>query len=74
MQQEHLHVGNLLARMRIYADDFSAPDWACGSYRTLMRELAALEMDTLRHVHLETHVLMPRFERAAASSGDAVAP
>lgn len=74
MQQEHLHVGNLLARMRIYADDFDAPDWACGSYRTLMRELAVLEMDTLRHVHLETHVLMPRFERAAASSSSAVSP
>lgn len=69
MQQEHLQVGELLARMRAQADDFDVPEWACGSYRTLMRELAALEIDTLRHVHLETHVLMPRFTGAAASAG-----
>lgn len=73
MQQEHLHVGDLLARLRIDADDFVAPDWACQSYRTLMRELATLEMDTLRHVHLETHVLMPRFDEATASDGRAAA-
>lgn len=72
MQREHLHVGDLLARLRIDADDFAAPEWACGSYRTLMRELAALEIDTLRHVHLETHVLMPRFAEATSSGGRAV--
>jgi regulator of cell morphogenesis and NO signaling len=64
MQQEHLHTGDLLRRLRAEADDFAVPDWACGSYRTLMRELAALELDTLRHVHLETHVLMPRYSEA----------
>jgi regulator of cell morphogenesis and NO signaling len=37
------------------------PEWACTSYRTLLSELAALEGDVLRHVHLENHVLMPRF-------------
>jgi regulator of cell morphogenesis and NO signaling len=61
-QQEHLQVSELLARLRTQADDYSSPDWACGSYRTLMRELAALELDTLRHVHLETHVMAPRFK------------
>ncbi|HSO35773.1 MAG TPA: iron-sulfur cluster repair di-iron protein [Labilithrix sp.] len=74
MQQEHLHVGELLRRLRAYAEDFAAPDWACGSYRTLMRELAALEIDTLRHVHLETHVLAARFAVADAASVRAVSP
>jgi regulator of cell morphogenesis and NO signaling len=64
MQQEHLTIGALLANVRALAHDFEAPDWACGSYRTLMKELAALEMDTLCHVHVETHVLMPRFASA----------
>jgi regulator of cell morphogenesis and NO signaling len=64
MDQDHKRVGVMLASVRELADDFTAPDWACGSYRTLMSELAALEMDTLRHVHLETHVLMPRFTAA----------
>ncbi|HQY62334.1 MAG: iron-sulfur cluster repair di-iron protein [Myxococcales bacterium] len=67
-QQDHLQVGDLLARLRAQADDYTSPAWACGSYRTLMRELAALEMDTLRHVHLETHVVAPRFKAARASA------
>ena len=50
-----------LSVMRSIADDYVAPEWACNSYRTLMTELAHLEADTLRHVHVENHVLLPRF-------------
>ena len=58
---EHERVGRSLARIRQLSDSFSVPEWACGSYRSMMSELADLEEDTLRHVHLENHVLMPRF-------------
>jgi len=68
MQREHLEVGAMLACVRALADDFVPPYWACGSYRTLLSELAALEMDTLRHVHIETHLLMPRFATASANA------
>lgn len=61
MHDEHLRVGELLTSLRTSSDDFRAPDWACGSYRTLVRELEALEVDTMRHLHIENHVLMPRF-------------
>lgn len=61
MEQEHEEVGNRLKELRVIAEDYVVPDWACTSYRTLMEELAALEADTLRHVHLENHVLRPRF-------------
>ncbi len=61
MHEEHLVVGELLAKMRDAAENFQLPDWACNSYRTLFAELEALEADVLRHVHLENHVLMPRF-------------
>lgn len=47
--------------MRDAAEDYLIPDWACTSYRTLFAELERLEGDVLRHVHLENHVLMPRF-------------
>lgn len=68
MHDDHLHVGEMLTCMRTLAGDYAPPDWACGSYRALMSELAAIELDTLRHVHLENHVLMPRF----SSGGNAV--
>ena len=66
MREEHLAVGAMLGRMRSLADDFTTPAWGCNSYRALMTELEALEADVLRHVHLENHVLMPRFAGAAA--------
>lgn len=61
MHEDHLRVGEMLTCIRTLADDYSCPDWGCGSYRALMRELVTLELDTLRHVHVENHVLMPRF-------------
>jgi len=67
MHADHLAVGATLARLRDAAEDFAVPEWGCNSYRTMMAELEALEGDILRHVHLENHVLMPRFGRAAAA-------
>lgn len=61
MHEEHLAVSVLLERMSDATDRFTVPDWACTSYRTLFRELQDVETDLLRHVHLENHVLMPRF-------------
>lgn len=66
MQDDHLAVGALLEQMRDATEDYTLPEWACTSYRTLFAELEVIEGDTLRHVHLETHALMPRFEGAVA--------
>ncbi len=65
MAGEHLAVGKLLARTRVLTNRFSTPEWACATYRILMSELEALELDTLRHVHLENYVLAPLASRAA---------
>jgi regulator of cell morphogenesis and NO signaling len=62
MRAEHLEVGALLGRIRALADGFAVPPWGCNTYRVLMTELEALEGDVLQHVHLENHVLAPRFE------------
>ena len=64
MQAEHLAVAELLRRVRDAADDFSLPEWACRSYSALFGELEALEREVFTHVHLENHVLKPRFEQA----------
>lgn len=68
MMDDHLAVAALLERIRNASDDFTIPDWGCGSYRTLFGELQALERDTFTHVHLENHVLKPRFEAPATSA------
>jgi regulator of cell morphogenesis and NO signaling len=64
MRADHDVVGKLLERLRSVSDDFQLPDWACNSYRTLFSELERLEGDVHMHVHLENHVLMPRFASA----------
>jgi regulator of cell morphogenesis and NO signaling len=61
MHEDHLAVGTLLFRIRDLASGFDTPEWGCTTYRVAMKELEALEADVLRHVHLENHVLMPRF-------------
>ena len=67
MHEDHLAVGAMLARMRELSDGFTTPEWGCRSYRVLMTELETLEGDVLRHVHLENHVLMPRFAGTTAA-------
>lgn len=64
MQSEHLAVARLLEKVRSAADEFAPPGWACNSYRTLLSELAQVERDTFTHVHIENHVLAPRFADA----------
>jgi len=61
MFDEHLAVAKLLEMIRVASDDFALPDWACNSYRTLFSELQQMESDVFTHVHLENHVLQPRF-------------
>ena len=58
---DHEWIGEQIGRLRTLSDEYTAPEWACRSYRTLFAELEALETDVLRHVHLENHVLFPRF-------------
>lgn len=65
MRSEHDEVGALLNDLRAAARNYICPDWACHRYRTLMAELAHLEADTLRHVHVENHALLPRFVPSA---------
>lgn len=61
MFDDHLAVGRLIGHLREQTDDYRTPEWGCRSYRLVMSELEDLETDLLRHVHLENHVLMPRF-------------
>jgi regulator of cell morphogenesis and NO signaling len=61
MAAEHLEVAKLLERIRAASEEFTLPDWACNSYRTLFSEMRQVESDIFTHVHIENHVLKPRF-------------
>lgn len=67
MHEEHLEVGAELATLRRLTNDYTAHEGARSSYRRLMRAMAELELDTVRHIHVETYVLMRRVAGAAGS-------
>jgi regulator of cell morphogenesis and NO signaling len=60
MQNEHEEVGDILRELRTLTRDYTAPDDACGSYRSLFMGLRNLEEDLHLHIYLESHLLFPR--------------
>lgn len=60
MMSEHESAGELLEKIRTLSRDFTLPDDACFSYRTLYKTLEELELDLHQHIHLENNVLFPR--------------
>lgn len=61
MTEDHHEVAAVLERIHAASDGLTLPDWACTSYRTLFARLQDVERDIHTHVHLENHVLAPRF-------------
>jgi regulator of cell morphogenesis and NO signaling len=60
MMSEHESAGEILEKIRTLSHDFTVPDDACFSYRTLYKTLEELELDLHQHIHLENNVLFPR--------------
>jgi regulator of cell morphogenesis and NO signaling len=60
MQNEHEQVGDILRELRTLTHDYTPPQDACGSYRSLVMGLQNLEEDLHLHIYLESHLLFPR--------------
>jgi regulator of cell morphogenesis and NO signaling len=60
MMIEHDRVGDLLSRLRVVTENYTAPSSACFSYRELYRRLAEFELRTHEHIHVENNLYFPR--------------
>jgi regulator of cell morphogenesis and NO signaling len=60
MTQEHDGAGYALRSLRSITSNYSIPQDACISYRTLYQALQDFEADLHQHIHLENNVLFPR--------------
>jgi len=60
MQDEHEQVGEILRDLRTLTRDYTAPEDACASFRSLYLGLRSLEEDLHLHIYLESHLLFPR--------------
>lgn len=69
MHAEHVGHGHGLDRLRTLTREFTPPEDASGSHRSLFDCLRDLEADLRLHVALENHVLFPRALDLEASFG-----
>jgi regulator of cell morphogenesis and NO signaling len=60
MLAEHDSAGEALERLRALTNGYVAPAQACNTWRGFYFELADLERDLHRHIHLENNILFPR--------------
>lgn len=60
MELEHQEAGDGLAHFRLLTEDYTPPEWACNTFRSLYDALAQLELDMHQHVHKENHILFPK--------------
>jgi|SRR5579859_16000 len=60
MELEHDSAGAALKAICALSANYTAPDDACFSYRTLYTALKEFETDLHQHVHLENNILFPR--------------
>lgn len=60
MQEDHVSHGEGLKKLRQLAFDFTAPEGACGTWRSLYKGLDLLEMELMDHIHLENNILFMR--------------
>ena len=60
MMQEHDGAGDVLRSLRTVTKDYTLPEDACISYRTLYQAMQEFEADLHQHIHLENNILFPR--------------
>lgn len=72
VHEEHFEVGEMLSAVRRITGGYVVPDDARASYGRLMGAMRELELDTMRHIHVETYVLMRRVVDSRTHSGGEV--
>lgn len=60
MQHEHKQVGGMLGTIRELSSDYQTPEDACTTYKVFYENLAALDDDLHKHIHLENNILFPK--------------
>lgn len=60
MELEHASAGAALKSVRDLSANYTAPEDACFSYKTLYSALNEFETDLHQHIHLENNILFPR--------------
>lgn len=60
MTMEHDQHGKQLDSLHLLTNDFTPPEGACATWRSLYKGLEDLEKELMEHIHLENNILFPR--------------
>jgi regulator of cell morphogenesis and NO signaling len=60
MRDDHAGAEEALQALRALTDGYAPPEWACGTYRSLLEGLRDLDADLAVHVRKEEDLLFPR--------------
>ena len=62
MEDEHEAAGDLIKRIRASSDNYTAPEYACPTFRITFQRLKEFDNDLMKHIHLENNILFKRFK------------
>ncbi len=60
LKQDHWDIINLIEKIRKQTNGYVVPEYACPTYRLMLRKLKQLELDLHRHIHEENNIIYPR--------------
>jgi len=63
MEHEHDMAGEILSKIRLLTNNYTAPEEACTTFKVVISELQAFEEDLHKHIHLENNILFPKAEK-----------
>jgi regulator of cell morphogenesis and NO signaling len=60
MEMEHETVGDWFKKIAVLSNQYTAPEWACNTFKALYAKLDEFEQDLHLHIHLENNILHPK--------------
>ncbi|MDR0792591.1 MAG: iron-sulfur cluster repair di-iron protein [Chitinophagaceae bacterium] len=57
MEQEHETAGQLMEQINRLTNNYTSPAGACTTFKIVLNELKAFELDLHKHIHLENNIL-----------------
>jgi regulator of cell morphogenesis and NO signaling len=67
MIHEHVIAGDLVKKIRTLSQNYTAPDFACPTFRITYKKLQEFDNDLMKHIHLENNILFERIKEKKAT-------
>jgi len=62
LEDEHDTAGTIVKKIQALSNNFTAPEWACNTYKALYHMLDEFINDLYQHIHLENNILFKKIK------------